>query len=95
MYAESTLQSHESELTGTWRLENGHMIADATCQRIQWLIDHVLKKVTDSPDSGGWETLFQDRYCERVYPQSEMHGGGPPRLHALTLEEVEGKYRIA
>ena len=90
------LQANESELTGVWRFKDGRMRADVTCERIHWLIDRVFRKVADSPGSGAWETLYQDpndgRYWERVYPQSEMHGGGPPRLNALSVEEAQKKY---
>jgi hypothetical protein len=93
-----TLRANETELTGVWRFEDGSMTADATCERIHWLLDRVLKKVADSPGAGSWETLYQDpndgRYCGRVYPQSEMHGGGPPRINALTVEEAHRKYGV-
>jgi hypothetical protein len=88
------LQANETELTGNWLAENGRVTGDITCQRIEWLVEHYLRKVADSV--GGWETLYQDpedgRYWEKTYPQGELHGGGPPRLSTLASDEVEQKY---
>ena len=45
---------------------------------------------------GGWTILYQDpsdgRFWELTYPESQMHGGGPPTLTELATEEVEGLY---
>jgi hypothetical protein len=45
---------------------------------------------------GGWATLLRDpgsgAYWERDYPSSEYHGGGPPRLRELSVEEVRLLY---
>lgn len=47
----------------------------------------------------GWSILYQDkedgRYWELTYPESGMHGGGPPTLTWLKFEEVEKKYKIS
>jgi hypothetical protein len=89
------IQPQETILVGKWIVENGQIRADATCERIHWLISHHLKKITVSKDSGAWETLFQDpddkRYWEQFYPQSQMHGGGPPALKCLLSEEAKKK----
>ena len=45
-------QPNEQILTGRWLVEDGRARADATCERIEWLIAHQLQKVADSPDSG-------------------------------------------
>ena len=49
--------------------------------------------------SAGWETLYRDprdgRLWELTYPQSEMHGGGPRRLHVLSRDEAAAKYEHA
>jgi len=99
MNSNLTLQSNETERTGAWRFEDGRMTADATCERIQWLIEHVLKKVASGPGSGAWEALYEDpnggRYWECVYPRSEMHGGGPPRIRALAVDEAQRKCGLA
>ncbi len=90
------LQPNEQLLTGSWIAENGEVHDDAISERIKWLLADHLRKIADSPQSGGWETLYQDpddgRYWERTYPQSELHGGGPPRLRSLTADELRQKY---
>jgi immunity protein 27 of polymorphic toxin system len=90
------LQPNEQILSGRWRVEDGRARADATCDRIDWLITRHLQKVADSPQSGAWETLYRDpddgRYWERSYPQGEMHGGGPSQLKWLTVQEARKKY---
>jgi hypothetical protein len=93
------LQPNEQMLTGAWLVQDGRAHADAVCQRIAWLIAHHLQKVANSPQSGGWETLYRDpddgRYWERTYPQGQMHGGGPPQLKCLSAREVSDKYSVA
>jgi immunity protein 27 of polymorphic toxin system len=93
------LQPNERVLTGRWLVEDGRARGDAICDRIECLAVHHLQKVAISPDSGGWETLYRDpddgRYWERTYPQSEMHGGGPPELKCLTFQEASKKYGAA
>jgi len=92
------IQPQETDLVGKWVVENGQVRADTTCERIRWLTSHHLRKITISKQWGAWETLFQDpddgRYWEQTYPQSEMHGGGPPRLIMLSPEQARAKYQI-
>jgi hypothetical protein len=51
--------------------------------------------VAVGPESGARETLYRapddGRYWEWTYPQSEMHGGGPPQLKYLTYQEASKK----
>ena|SRR5688572_8086782 len=90
------LDFKETELIGKWILEGGQVRADAACERIRWLTSQHLRKVAMSNQWGAWETLFQDpddgRYWEETYPQSEMHGGGPPTLRSLSEEQAKAKY---
>ena len=71
---------------------DGRVRGDATCERIEWLVSGYLEKIASSD----WETLFRDpsdvRYWEKTYLQSEMHGGGPPSLFALSAEKAHAKY---
>jgi hypothetical protein len=88
------LKANETELTGHWHVQNGRVTRDTTSERIEWLIEHCLLKIADSPGGAGWVTLYQDprdgRFWERTYPQGEMHGGGPPQhLRTLTSDEVQ------
>jgi hypothetical protein len=89
--------SNETELTGKWIFEHGRVRGDATCERIQWLTSHYLKKLGISEESGGWEALFQDpedqRLWEQTYPESGMQGGGPPALRCISKEVARKKYQ--
>ncbi|TAM82491.1 MAG: hypothetical protein EPN47_07455 [Acidobacteria bacterium] len=90
------LQPNEQLLTGAWIVQDGKVIGDTTCERIAWLVSNHLRKITHSIQSGGWDTLYRDpedgRYWERTYPQGGLHGGGPPELRCLTVEEARRKY---
>jgi len=81
-------------LTGQWLMRNGRAVADETCLQIDRLITSYLEVI--ARDDSGWFTLFRDtRDCqlwERSYPQSEMHGGGPPQLARISAEDAEMRY---
>jgi hypothetical protein len=84
----------ETILTGQWLLRDGRVVEDEVSERIRALTKSYLVKIGD--DASGWETLYRDpndgRYWERTYPQSELHGGGPPQLRHLTAQEAKQKY---
>ena len=90
------LQANEIELRGDWILVDGRVDGDATCKRIQELIATHLQEVATS--SCGWKTLFRDpedgRFWERTYPQSELHGGGPPCLTCIDHLDASKKYSV-
>ena len=92
------LQQNEIELIGNWELCDGNVVADKVTERINWLVNDVLQKICDSPTEGAWESLFQDptdgRYWEQVFPNSSMHGGGPPTLQYISELEAKKKYDI-
>jgi hypothetical protein len=85
------LKPNEIELRGSWELVGNSMKADEVSQRIETLISTYL--IEAGEDESGWIKLYQDpedkRYWELSYPESEMHGGGPPLLRNLSLQEVE------
>lgn len=91
---ESRLKPEEDELYGKWIEKDGVVSADETCCRIEWLTTNWLEK--QAVDDSGWNVLYQDpsdgRYWELTYPQSEMHGGGPPALLHVSKETVESRY---
>jgi hypothetical protein len=92
------LGPEEVDLRGDWRVQKDRsVVADTTEQRIEWLIAQKLQRIAN--DWSGWETLYRDprdgRLWELTYPQSEMHGGGPRRLHVLSREEAVRKYEHA
>ncbi len=89
------LSPDEADLRGDWIVqEDRSVVGDATEQRINWLTAHKLQEI--ARDWSGWETLYRDprdgRLWELTYPQSEMHGGGPRRLHIVSREEAAAKY---
>ena len=91
------LQPSETELTGKWLFEHGRIVGDDTLERVDWLTKNHLVKLAQ--DQSGWFTLFRDpddgRYWEHYYPQSFMHGGGPPALRVISREEAETKYGVS
>ena len=88
------LKPEETDLLGKWEVICGNVVGDETSDRINILIGQYLEKV--ATDVSGWDTLYRDpddgRYWELTYPQSEMHGGGPPRLTYISTEQAKAKY---
>lgn len=88
------IQPSETALIGQWIVQDGRVVADDVCKRIFSLTKSYLAKV--GTDASGWNTLYRDsadgRYWELTYPQSEHHGGGPPQLQCLTIDEAKHKY---
>ncbi len=92
------LAPEEGDLRGDWLVQSDQsVVADATEQRIEWLIKWRLQRIAD--DSSGWETLYRDprdgRLWELTHPQAQMHGGGPRRLHVVSRDEAAAKYQHA
>ncbi|MBL0317838.1 MAG: hypothetical protein IPP74_00790 [Alphaproteobacteria bacterium] len=88
------IQNSETEITGSWLMKEGRVINDEASYRINDLISTYLLKL--GKDISGWNTLYRDpydgRYWELIYPQSEIHGGGPPQLRCIKEEEIKNKY---
>lgn len=85
------LKPDEKELIGGWIKVGTNIEADPVLQRIEWLLDTRLQEL--GRDDIGWKTLYRDprdsRFCERVYPKSYMHGGGPAALVNLSEDEAK------
>jgi len=85
---------HETDLVGRWVNKGPRVVADATAERIEWLIAEHL--VLISAHVSGWDELYRDpitgKLWELTWPQSELHGGGPPRLTQIGAAEARGKY---
>jgi hypothetical protein len=66
----------------------------AIALRIAQLVDQHLRELARSAD--GWSALYQDprdnRLWELTYPQSEMHGGGSPRLAVVSPWDAAVRY---
>ncbi len=94
MNERTDLAANETSLLGTWSMKADKIVADAACRRIEWLIINQLVQL--GSDASGWDELYRDpddgRLWELTWPQSEMHGGGPPRLSCLTADAARGKY---
>lgn len=92
-----TLTSHEHLLQGQWGSVDGRLVADQTCERIAELIRSHLTEV--ARDASGWDVLYRapddGRLWELTYPQSHLHGGGPPQLRHLDENEARTKYGSA
>jgi len=90
------LLNGETELLGSWVNQAGSIIADDVSKRIEALISTELKEVSTSGD--GWDVLYIDpsdgRYWELTYPDSDLHGGGAPKLTSVTVEQVKAKYDV-
>jgi hypothetical protein len=88
------IKPSETILTGQWVLQGRQVVGDDVCERIDALTKSYLVKI--GHDASGWETLYRDpndgRLWERTYPQSHLHGGGPPQLRHLTAHEAKQKY---
>jgi hypothetical protein len=88
------ITADESKLVGRWVLEDGRLISDDISKKITELIKYYLTEI--GHDSSGWLTLYRDpndgRFWELDYPQSELHGGGPPRLRVISPDEASQKY---
>lgn len=89
------IRPDETQLVGHWENVEGGVRADAVANRINELTRTYLTRVAVS--ESGWENLYRDpadlRLWELTYPQGDMHGGGPPMLRLLSVEEAQGKYR--
>ena len=90
----SELQPNESQLTGKWLESNGIVTGDQITERIIWLINERLQRI--ARDGANWTALFRDpadgRLWELSYPNSEWHGGGPPKLAIILPDDAAEKY---
>ncbi len=86
--------AHETDLVGQWQAGARKITGDATCERIGWLVSSYL--VPLGVDTSGWDELYRDpetgHLWERTWPQSEMQGGGPPRLTRIDLADARRKF---
>jgi hypothetical protein len=91
------LRIDEAALVREWVQQQGGVVGDHTCKRIEWLVAQRLQRVATDPP--GWETLLRDprdgRLWEHTFPKSEMHGGGPPTLRLISPAVAAAKYRVS
>ncbi|TMJ46257.1 MAG: hypothetical protein E6G85_31775 [Alphaproteobacteria bacterium] len=77
-----------TELTDVWIFRDGKMVAEGGTKAI----DDLLAKLVELK-RGNWATLYRHvetgELWDLVYPQSEMHGGGPRQLRRLDHNHPE------
>jgi len=92
------LRRDEEDLTGKWIHVGSKIESDDVCRRIEFLVEHSLEKVAESPEYGAWEILYRDpadgRLWERTFPRGDMSGGGPPRLAVIPEDVAKAKYKF-
>jgi len=72
---------NEKVIIGKWKFENGKVTADSNCKIIENMIKNDFTKIGTSKD--GWTTKYKANdgtIWELSYPESHLHGGGPPKL---------------
>jgi hypothetical protein len=88
----------EDLLVGRWVETATGVVGDEACTRIASLIQHSFEVVAEHPEEGGWRTLYRDprdgQLWERTYPQSHMHGGGPPSLSRIAAERAKAEFKL-
>ena len=91
------LRPDETKLVGRWEFAHGRMTANADAERIQAVLASGSLEKLASAD-GGWTTLYRDpgdgRLWELSYPDGQLHGGGPPTLTCITVEDAKRRYPI-
>ncbi|QLC21036.1 hypothetical protein HFP51_01840 [Parasphingopyxis sp. CP4] len=88
------ISRNETNISGRWDSSSDRTVEDETCKRIRSLIsDHLIER---RRSTSGWDILYQDpndgRFWELTFPHSEMHGGGPPELNAISAGDADAKY---
>jgi len=88
------LDSTEELLVGSWTLDAGSIVADELCDRIHRLVGSCLEEVFTDLD--GWRALYLNSEDSNLwvlsYPQSHMHGGGPPELRKVSLPHAKKQF---
>lgn len=88
------IRADETAIRGSWAQSGKDVLADDACRRIDELVQTYLEKI--GHDASGWDALYRDpadgRYWELVYPESDLHGGGPPTLLNTSPDHARSKY---
>jgi Immunity protein 27 len=78
-----------AELNDIWVLRDGKMVAEGDAKAIDALLETSLVELK----TANWAILYRHKdtaeLWQLVYPQSEMHGGGPRRLRRLDQGDPE------
>jgi hypothetical protein len=88
------IAENEIDLVGQWVHKGRKLVADPIAERIEELVSEHL--VLLSARVSGWDELYRDpatgQLWELTWPQSELQGGGPPRLTRISTADARGKY---
>lgn len=88
------INPEETKISGGWIETEGGVSTDETSNRIEYLTENHLEKL--AVNESGWEILYRDpndgRFWVKWFPQSEMHGGGPPELKVIEAKEAKKKF---
>ena len=86
----------EVSIEGRWIFAKGKTVADEAALRIDDLTASYLEFVSANDK---WSMLYRDpkdgRLWEQTYPQGEVHGGGPPKLAVISLDEARQRYSVS
>ena len=81
-------------IKGNWLVVDEKIVGDSICEIIENMIANNLDEVGNR--EGGWITLFKEKttgkFWERTFPESNMHGGGPPQLELLSKNDIKERY---
>ena len=89
-----SISPDEESIVGSWVAKDQGIEADESCLRIGKLISDELKVITTDDWCGLYQDPVDGRYWELTYPQSEMHGGGPPKLTHIDYADAKKKYGL-
>lgn len=80
-------------LIGKWIQHGSEVFADDTCKLIEEMVERFNRVASRD---NGWIVLFEDpktvSLWELSYPNSELHGGGPPKLTRISSIEAAELY---
>ena len=89
-------RADEVVIEGRWVSVRGKLVADEAALRIDDLTTSYFEFV-GAIDT--WSMLYRDpkdgRLWEQTYPESQTHGGGPPKLAVISSEEARQRYSVA
>ncbi len=75
------MEMNQKEFVGKWIFKEGKVIGDENCKIIKLMIENDLIEFETSDN--GWTKRYKGKdgtIWELTYPESHLHGGGPPKL---------------
>jgi hypothetical protein len=86
----------ETDITGKWVFAGDRVMGDENCVRVDDLVRNHLVRL--GHDESGWDALYRDpdddRLWELIYPESSLHGGGPPALRFISNASARLMYGV-